>query len=101
MSDRPELPSSRDSSTASRQDDPIRRRRAQVAKWTLLANRVGYLFLALAMALFVIAFAVGFNATMATLVIASLIISFVLLAPSIVLGYAVKAADRDDAEHGW
>lgn len=83
------------------QPDPIRRRRAQVAKWTLLANRVGYLFLALAMALFVIAFAVGFGPTMATLVIVSMLISFALLAPSIVLGYAVKAADREDAEHGF
>jgi hypothetical protein len=25
----------------------------------------------------------------------------VLLAPSIVLGYAVKAAERDDVEHGF
>jgi hypothetical protein len=66
----------------------------------LLANRVGYLVLALAMALFVIAFAVGFSATMATLVIVCLVASFVLLAPSIVLGYAVKAADREDAERG-
>ena len=49
---------------------------------------------------FVIAFAVGFSPTMATLVVACLVVSFVLLAPSIVLGYAVKAADRDDAERG-
>jgi hypothetical protein len=56
--------------------------------------------LALAMALFVIAFAVGFSAAMATLVIVCLVVSFLLLAPSIVLGYAVKAADRDDAERG-
>ena len=54
--------------------------------------------LALAVALFVIAFAVGFSAAMATLVIVCLVVSFVLLAPTIVLGYAVKAADRDDAE---
>ena len=82
-------------------DDPVRRRRRTVERWTLLANRIGYLVLALAMALFVIAFAVGFSATMATLVIACLVVSFVLLAPSIVLGYAVKAADREDAEHGF
>jgi hypothetical protein len=88
------------SPSASTHDDPVRRRRAQVAKWTLLANRVGYLLLALAMALFVIAFAIGFNATMAALIIGSLLVSFALLAPSIVLGYAVKAAERDDAEHG-
>ena len=30
----------------------------------------------------------------------SLVIGCVLLAPSIILGYAVKAADRDDRERG-
>ncbi len=80
--------------------DPVRRRRRQVARWTLLANRVGYLVLALAMALFVIAFVVGFSAVLATLVIVCLVVSFALLAPSIVLGYAVKAAERDDVERG-
>ena len=81
-------------------DDPVRRRRRQVARWTLLANRVGYLFVALAMALFFMAFLFGFTATMATLVIVALVIGCVLLAPSIVIGYAVKAAERDDVEHG-
>lgn len=81
--------------------DPIRRRRQQVAKWTLIANRVGYLLLAVAIALFVIAFAVGFSPAMATAVVVVLVVSFVLLAPSIVLGYAVKAAERDDAERGY
>ena len=81
-------------------NDPVRARRAQIAKWTLLANRVGYLVLALAVALFVIAFMVGFSAPMATLVVAAMIVSFVLLVPSIILGYAVKAAERDDLQHG-
>ena len=81
--------------------DPVRVRRAQVAKWTLLANRVGYLFVALSIALFVIAFAVGFSSTMATLVIISFVIGCVLLAPSIIVGYAVKAAERDDRERGF
>ena len=80
--------------------DPVRQRRAQVARWTLLANRVGYLVLALAITLFVMAFVFGFTATMATLIIISLVVSFVLLAPSIVLGYAVKAAEREDVERG-
>ncbi len=78
----------------------MRDRRRQVAKWTLLANRVGYLVLALAMALFVFAFALGFSSTMATLIVICLVVSFALLAPSIVLGYAVKAAERDDVERG-
>ena len=60
----------------------------------------GYLVLALAVALFVIAFMVGFSAPMATLVVVAMIVSFVLLVPSIILGYAVKAAERDDLQHG-
>lgn len=81
-------------------DDPVRRRRAQVAKWTLLANRVGWLLMALAMALFVMAFAFGFAGPIVTAVTVSLLAGCVLLAPSIVLGYAVKAAEREDAERG-
>ncbi len=80
--------------------DPVRIKRAKIAKWTSLANRVGYLFVVLAMALFFMAFAFGFTSVMATLVIISLVIGCVLRAPSIILGYAVKAADRDDRERG-
>jgi len=86
--------------TATDPDDPVRARRAQVARWTLLANRVGYVLLAVAVALFVVAVMVGFNATLAWVVAVLMIVSFLLLAPSIVLGYAVKAADRDDRERG-
>ena len=87
-------------STAPEAIDPVLARRAVIKKWTLLANRVGYLFVALAMALFFIAFAVGFSSVMATLVIIAFVIGCVLLAPSIIVGYAVKAADRDDRERG-
>ena len=80
--------------------DPVRARRAQVAKWTALANRVGYVVLALAVVLFFVALAAGFSSVFAGLVIACLVVSGVLLAPSIVLGYAVKAAERDDRERG-
>ena len=81
-------------------DDPIRHRRAQVARWTQLANRVGYLLLLLAIVLFFVALATGFSATMAGLVVAAMVAACVLLAPSIVLGYAVKAAERVDRERG-
>lgn len=89
------------SSSTPRSTDPVRARRVQVARWTLLANRIGYLVLALAMTLFVLAFLFGFTATMATLIVVCLVVSFVLLAPSIVLGYAVKAAEREDVERGF
>lgn len=80
--------------------DPVRVRRAQVAKWTLLANRVGYLCWGVALAVFIIGFAVGFSPAVSVIVIATLIAGCVLLAPSIILGYAVKAAEKDDRLRG-
>lgn len=80
--------------------DPVRERRRQVARWTLLANRIGYLLLAVSMAVFVMAFALGFTPAMVAVVTATLVAGCILLAPSIVLGYAVKAAEREDRERG-
>lgn len=88
------------SEPASPTPDPVRARRARIARWTLLANRIGYVLLAVAVALFFAALMTGFTATMAGLVIAALVAACVLLAPSIVLGYAVKAAEREDRERG-
>ena len=64
--------------------DPVRAKRAKVAKYTLLANRIGYLFFALAISTFIIGFAISFNGAVS----------------AIVIGYAVKAAERDDRERG-
>jgi hypothetical protein len=80
--------------------DPVRARRDQVARWTRLANRLGYLCFTVAIVTFVIGFVVSFNSAVSTVVITSMIIGSVLLAPAIVLGYAVKAAERDDRERG-
>ncbi len=88
-----------DDSEATR-TDPVRARRNQVARWTRLANRLGYLCFAVAIVTFVIGFIVSFNAAVSTIVITSMIVGSVLLAPAIVLGYAVKAAERDDRERG-
>lgn len=80
--------------------DPVRLRRAKVAKYNLLANRIGYIFWAISISTFVMAFLLGFKGPLVTVVIATLIIGSFLLAPSIIIGYAVKAADRDDRERG-
>ncbi len=80
--------------------DPVRARRRTVARWTRLANRLGYLCFGIAIVTFVVGFVVSFNGTVSALVIGSLIVGSVLLAPAIVLGYAVKAAERDDRERG-
>jgi hypothetical protein len=80
--------------------DPIRARRAKVARWSLLANRIGYLFLAVAVAVFIIGFALGFTPAVVAIVVATLLAACALLLPSIILGYAVKAAEREDRERG-
>ncbi len=80
--------------------DPVRARRQRISSLVLIANRIGYLLYALAIALFVMAFAFGFNGVLVTLVTISLVVGSILLAPAIVLGYAVKAAERDDRERG-
>lgn len=80
--------------------DPVRERRRVVQRWTLLANRIGYLMFAVSMAVFVMAFVFGFTPALVTVVTVTLFAGCVLLAPSIVLGYAVKAAEREDRERG-
>ena len=65
-----------------------------------MANRLGYLCFGIAILTFIIGFIVSFNGTVSAIVVASMIVGSVLLAPAIVLGYAVKAAERDDREHG-
>lgn len=80
--------------------DSVRVNRARISRYALLANRIGYLLYALCIALFVMAFALGFSGPIVTLITVSLIAGSILLAPSIVLGYAVKAAERDDRERG-
>lgn len=82
------------------QIDPVRARRQKIDKWNLLANRVGYLLYAVAVSCFVMAFAFGFKGPLVTIVVATFIAGSVLLAPSIIIGYAVKAAEREDRERG-
>jgi nitrogen fixation-related uncharacterized protein len=81
-------------------DDPVRRRRATAQRLARVASRTGYLLIAAAVVIFFIAVVTGFDATLTTLITAALIAGCVLLAPAIILGYAVKAAEREDRERG-
>jgi hypothetical protein len=81
-------------------DDPVRARRAVVARWSLLASRIGYLLFGVAVALFVLASMVGFTGPLVAATIGCLIAGSILLAPAIVLGYAVKAAEKEDRARG-
>jgi hypothetical protein len=80
--------------------DPIRERRARIARLVELGQRVGYGLFGVAVVGFVIGFVNGFGGLARTVVVASLVVGSLVLAPAIVFGYAVKAAEREDRELG-
>ena len=80
--------------------DPVRARRAQIARASKLAQRGGYSLFGVAVVTFFVGFFAGFTSTIVTIIVATMAVGSVLLAPAIVASYAVKAAERDDLEHG-
>lgn len=80
--------------------DPVRDRRARIAQWVRLGLSAGYgLFLG-AMVLFFVGLVIGYTDRIVSLIVAGLVAGSLILAPSIVLNYAVRAAERDDVEKG-
>jgi len=71
-----------------------------VAKWNTIATKVGYALFAVAIVMFFVALATDFSSGKVTIITTSMIIGSVLLAPAIVVGYAVKAAEKDDVARG-
>jgi hypothetical protein len=76
--------------------DPILVRRARIARLTELGQQVGYGMFGLAIAAFVYAAITSFVPWVVTLIIVALAVGTATLAPAIVFGYAVKAAERED-----
>ena len=75
-------------------------RRARIGRLTELGQRIGYGLFGLAIVLFFVGFVGGYSDVLVTLIVVSLGVGSVVLAPAIVFGYAVKAADREDRELG-
>lgn len=80
--------------------DPVRARRAQVARLVGWGKRVGYGLLLLAIAAFVIGAVGDFTPLLVQVVVVSMAGCTLTLAPAIVFGYAVRAAEREDREAG-
>lgn len=80
--------------------DPVLARRRQLARGAELAQRAGYGLFGAAVVVFVVGFVAGFTAGVVTVILVALGVGSALLAPAIVIGYAVKAADREDRERG-
>ena len=80
--------------------DPVLVRRARYATWSTAGLRVGYLFIAVAVISFVFAFATDFPQAAIDVTIVGLVGACVFLPPSMITGYAVKAAEREDRQSG-
>jgi hypothetical protein len=77
-------------------DDPVRIRRAKAERFAALGKRLGYTLYLVAIVAFVAGAIAGFSPAIVAVVVASLAVGSVLLAPAIVIGYGVKAAERED-----
>jgi hypothetical protein len=80
--------------------DPVRARRARIARLTELGQRVGYGLFSVAIVVFMIGFVVGYSGTLVAIIVSSLLLGSAVLAPSIVFSYGVRAAEREDRELG-
>ena len=82
-------------------DDPVLAKRARIAHLANSAQRVGYLLYGVAIVVFVVGFTAGLSDTIVTIVIVGLVAGSVVLAPAIILGYTVRAAERADRDDDW
>ena len=80
----------------SRDPDPVLVRRARAARLVKLGQRVGYGFLLLAIVAFAVGAATDFSGWAVTTSIIGLVGACVILPVPIVVGYGVRAAERDE-----
>ena len=76
--------------------DSLQTQRKLVSRFVKIGKRVGYSLWLVATILFFVLFATDFDGPLVTVVIVTLIVGSVVLLPSIVLSYAVRAAERED-----
>ena len=82
------------------EQDPILVQRAKAQRIANIGQRIGYLLYGLAIVVFMIGLLTNFNSTVSAITTFGVIAGSIVLAPAILAGYAVKAAVRDDLEHG-
>jgi hypothetical protein len=81
--------------------DPVRVRRARIARWVGLGLAAGYGLFGAAIVLFLAGLIFGYTTWITSTIVSCLVAGSVVLAPAIVFNYAVRAADRADAEESW
>ncbi|HEV3351312.1 MAG TPA: hypothetical protein VG076_00230 [Acidimicrobiales bacterium] len=81
-------------------EDPVRARRARYDRASRLGQRAGYVCYLVAVVAFFVGFATSYSTALVAVIVGGLAVGSILLLPSIIVGYAVKAAEREDREQG-
>jgi hypothetical protein len=81
-------------------DDPVLVRRRRIARIVKVGKRIGYAALLLAVVVFGIGLATDFPDWTVDLIVAALVVSIVVLPAPIVLGYGIRAAEREERGGG-
>jgi len=81
--------------------DPLRARRARIAAVVRWAMRAGYAALLVAIVAFGVAVLTDFAPVAVRVTIAGLVAACLILPVPIVLGYGIRAAERDDRRRGY
>jgi uncharacterized membrane protein YccC len=76
--------------------DPVLERRARIARLVAAGKRIGYGLFAVAVVLFAVGLGGGYTSAITTAIVACLLVGSAVLAPAIVFGYGVRAAERED-----
>jgi multisubunit Na+/H+ antiporter MnhG subunit len=77
-------------------NDPILVRRARLARVASVGQRLGYLSYLVAIVVFAVGLTTGFTDAFATTLVVLLVAGSFVLAPAIVLHYAVRAAAEEE-----
>ena len=73
-------------------------RRARIARLVEIGKRLGHGLFGISIVAFVIGSFAGFGGVTGPLIIGCLVVGSIVLAPAMVFGYGVKAAEREDRE---
>ena len=81
--------------------DPVAQQRARIAHAVVIAKRVGYFALLASIVAFFVGLAMSFPAWSVVVTIGGLAVATVVLPLPIVLGYGIRAAEREErAKYG-
>ncbi len=76
--------------------DSLVSQRRLVSRFVKVGKRIGYSLWLIAIILFFALFATDFDGPLVTVIIVTLIVGSIILLPSIVMSYAVRAAEREE-----